>query len=367
MQKEESLKMISSQVVSVTVKPAASSNDVLGEDNKSAFSCSTKRVSKKTPLDYYQQKKIKYLESEIQKLTQRNKSYNDLVNELKNFQEEHCQAHASLLNGFYTQKQFNLIYEKNGYNERIELEFLALMRHLVTLKNALPQDRNSLFYHVSRDVLLHSIVLAQDIMNSNEQCSLGLKFSAELSRKEKIISLTAAIQMSTEYIQNPGGQFNSYVLITATDKMRRAVEGPDIFQNEHRLRCGLVGALGMLYALSLFVVNAIFISVSIVLPVLVIPFLCLMAMQIPLFSISINMLNHALRPDKSCSLARRLEIQSSCDTADAMKHLAHSNFTVFSKRGNGVSSGVVSSEQICSLTKHPFAARNAIYRRRVGA
>ncbi len=331
----------------VVAVPSVPSTDTVGVDSKSAPLRRAVKVPKELPLYSLQKIKIKIFQNQIKNLVEGNGLYSKLLNDLKKFQEEHCPNCSNLFSRFYSKELFDLIFEDNVRNEIIRNEFLTLMQNLVSLKNVLPQDKDTILYQLSYEVLMRGIVLAQDIMSSQQNWRHNLMKTDINNRKEKIVALSAAIQASTMFIQS-NGQVDNRALITAINEMRQEVEGPAIFQKENRLWCGFLGALSMLAGFCLFAVAAVTVP-------FVIPLILMTAASISLVFTGFKLLDHALNQDKNHSLARRVETANSRETAGSVQRLVNYNPALFSKKIPSIDLAPISSGQARTRTNRAGA------------
>ncbi len=248
-------------------------------------------------------------------------SYKKLLQKLKGIQEQHCQEQKDLLSKFYEAKFHALVKKQtDAFNKTVKDDFLKLMEHLVSLGIFL--DQNLEAHQRIRAVFVDAIQLSKDVMAS--RCTwFDLSRVHYLNRKEKMVALVSAIQAAVNVVSFPcDSEYRSALLASAVN-LRREVEGPAIFRQEHRLACGLLGALAVVVGLVVIVASFAFAPIG---GVSIFTFLAGMAV----FCIGLAMLLHVAVPEADHDKTRKNENLHSSKAAKSLKNLATSSFTLFS-------------------------------------
>jgi hypothetical protein len=176
------------------------------------------------------------------------------LDNLKQYQQKHFAEQPHLLDFFYDLSVYQLIHENNYINGDSN-PLLELLQDLSKLKDAIPKDRNAWLYASSRDALIESIRLTQEIISVIPRDTLDTQ---KVNFQEKISALSFTIKAATKVVENPFSPRHQEILYANTQAMRTYQEGAQAKDiHDHPKNNAFAAALETICGIALMLIAAI--------------------------------------------------------------------------------------------------------------
>lgn len=136
---------------------------------------------------------------------------------------------------------------------------IRLMKNLSSLQEAMQQlNEDSLFYKASAALWSQSLELMQELLKNSRTYE---NFAA---RERKIETLAQAIKKAALVMKSPQDSQVRDELMKAAETMRHEIEGHYLFRQENRLWAGVLGVLGFVIGLTIYLAGIVAAQLSMI-------------------------------------------------------------------------------------------------------